>query len=496
MSQNEVLSIVETLPLFSNSSKEFLKMFSGIALAKNAKKGDVILTQGKVNGRFLVLVSGTVEVLVKGESVATLNAPGDLMGEMSALIGRIVTASLQALTDVKYLEISGADLNDNIAKSKDVFGYELYCLLAQVLSDKMIRTNEKARQFEVANRSLSATMDLLQETQRTMDRRIREKLIGTSLQGSRILLIESDKKQQSIAKLSLGGLGSEIDFAANQDEAVALLDGAKKYDLVFLNLAQADMLSTLKQKVHEKKIVVIASHDRNQEIEKVATFTTGISNLISKNEQDRNITVRNMTLAATKLLGNDLFGLEKYLIWGVEVQSHNVSNSDQRAGLIEEMQSHFKTLGLRSTLSERASSVAEEILMNAIYDAPVDEKGAPAYNHISRTQKIELKKNQEAEFRFACDGMFAGISVSDQSGTLSLQILTDYLQRDHSADNVNAKAVGKGGAGRGLHMIVESSDLVIFNVQPGRRTEVIALFNLDPRAKDEEAAPLFHYFVS
>jgi hypothetical protein len=50
----------------------------------------------------------------------------------------------------------------------------------------------------------------------------------------------------------------------------------------------------------------------------------------------------------------------------------------------------------------------------------------------------------------------------------------------------------KGGAGRGLHQIIENSDLTIFNVKKGIRTEVICLFNIDGQKR--EAQPSFHYF--
>ena len=50
----------------------------------------------------------------------------------------------------------------------------------------------------------------------------------------------------------------------------------------------------------------------------------------------------------------------------------------------------------------------------------------------------------------------------------------------------------KGGAGKGLFIISESSDLVIYNVARGRKTEVIALFDLDP-LKEKKTTSL-HYF--
>jgi hypothetical protein len=54
----------------------------------------------------------------------------------------------------------------------------------------------------------------------------------------------------------------------------------------------------------------------------------------------------------------------------------------------------------------------------------------------------------------------------------------------------------KGGAGRGLHMLIESSDLTIFNVKKQVKTEVIVLFNLEAAAQKREVVPTFHFFFT
>ena len=190
----------------------------------------------------------------------------------------------------------------------------------------------------------------------------------------------------------------------------------------------------------------------------------------------------------------DLFGLEKYMMWGIEAQERAIAHSDDRAQLIEDMQAHLKSLGVRSSITDRAATVAEELLMNAIYDAPVDSSGKHHYAHLPRTQKVELKESERGSFRFACDGMLAAISVSDPFGAMDIKILFDYLERNLKSDGGNVQSEGKGGAGRGLHQIVENSDLVVFNVQAGTRTEVIAFFNLDPNAKSDGTHRSFQYF--
>ncbi|MNL35107.1 hypothetical protein D3C87_1571190 [compost metagenome] len=83
------------------------------------------------------------------------------------------------------------------------------------------------------------------------------------------------------------------------------------------------------------------------------------------------------------------------------------------------------------------------------------------------------------------------VSVSDPFGALTKDLIIDYLLSCYTG-KAGEMNTNKGGAGRGLHQIIENSDLTIFNVKMGVRTEVISLFNLDGQKR--EAQPSFHYF--
>ncbi len=91
--------------------------------------------------------------------------------------------------------------------------------------------------------------------------------------------------------------------------------------------------------------------------------------------------------------------------------------------------------------------------------------------------------------------MIFAISVSDPFGSLKGGTLLKYLERNYegTAAELNVEE-GKGGAGRGLHQIVENSDLVVFNVEPGKKTEAIALFNVEAKEAATQT-PTFHFFV-
>lgn len=181
------------------------------------------------------------------------------------------------------------------------------------------------------------------------------------------------------------------------------------------------------------------------------------------------------------------------MTWGVDIQSRTVAKSTQREELREEIVAYFKNMGIRSSVLDRVNTVAEEMLMNAIYDAPLDGTGKPLFNHKSRKEEITLDTHQQAQLTYASDGMMLAIGVRDPFGGLSKDTIVNYLMRCYFGDPTQPNE-GKGGAGRGLHQIIENADLTVFNVKKGVRTEVICLFNVDGMKK--EAQPSFHYFFT
>ena len=59
--------------------------------------GNVVLEQGGVSGRLLVLIQGEVEILRDNVRVAKASAPGAVFGEMSVLLESPFTATVRAL---------------------------------------------------------------------------------------------------------------------------------------------------------------------------------------------------------------------------------------------------------------------------------------------------------------------------------------------------------------------------------------------------------------
>ncbi|MGK5094069.1 hypothetical protein WDW89_18900 [Deltaproteobacteria bacterium TL4] len=312
-----------------------------------------------------------------------------------------------------------------------------------------------------------------------------------AIKNKRVLLAETDKKQQIVAKMALGGTGVQLDIVSSYDEGLKCLE-EHTYDVICSDAELIELTSYALKHQPKVKTVFMTSDDASSYL-KVLREHPHISNIVSRNDEDRTFTLKNIIITVSKMINEDLFGLEKYLSWGVEVQSQPILGSEERRELNLDMVDYFEQLGVRRPILRKCSMVAEELLMNAIYDAPVDSRGHALYNHLPRTVAIELKKEEQGIFRYACDGVLLAVSVEDPFGAFHRTTILAYLESCYKGE-AGSLNTNKGGAGRGLFQIIETAELVVFNVKSSIRTEVIAIFNIDPDKPKSTKKTSFHYF--
>lgn len=196
-----------------------------------------------------------------------------------------------------------------------------------------------------------------------------------------------------------------------------------------------------------------------------------------------------------KMRRNEIFGLEKYFGWGVETHHRVMSTSNDRNAVICEIERFAKTIGVPSRLRSLIGMVADELITNAVYNAPVLPDGSRCYASQPRTVPVELTPGQEVVIRYCCDGVRFGISSVDPFGSLSPELVQDYLARGYrrGPDQVSSTA---GGAGLGLYQIMDSLSHFVINIEKGSRTEMIGLVDVSGNYRRFAAAgKSFNLFV-
>ncbi len=188
------------------------------------------------------------------------------------------------------------------------------------------------------------------------------------------------------------------------------------------------------------------------------------------------LTSTTVARAASKLLYGDIFGLEKIVPWGTRVYSTLVGSYNDKSVCIAEMSEFAKAMSVRRKYREAIEQCADEMLMNALYDAPVDSNGNSLFAEIPIKERIKIQVEEKPVVQYACSDQTFMFSVRDNYGTLARDTVLKYLDKClHAEEQIDRKT---GGAGLGLYLMASQTTQLIFNVLPGVATECICTFDL------------------
>ncbi|MBA3391448.1 MAG: hypothetical protein H0T89_02335 [Deltaproteobacteria bacterium] len=146
-----------------------------------------------------------------------------------------------------------------------------------------------------------------------------------------------------------------------------------------------------------------------------------------------------------------------------------LARASRRDARFERMAEFFTKQGLSTRATSVIAEVAEELVMNALYDAPVES--GYFEQAIPRTEDVDLPVDRACEISYGMDEGNVFIRVRDPFGALSRERLLEVLNR------CSAKSVGldesRGGAGLGLWRVFSSASTIAITVVPGRITDIV-----------------------
>lgn len=206
-------------------------------------------------------------------------------------------------------------------------------------------------------------------------------------------------------------------------------------------------------------------------------------------------TIHDLRTTIQKLVTNDIFGISKYLTPNTQIQTSVITSSNDREPNNRAVMDYASSHNLGQHTCRSIFGITEELLMNAIYDAPV-AGGRSRYSELPRSTSIDLEESEFSALKYGFDGSIFAVSVTDPFGAFRRDKLFQYVKKvllrrdsDHLIDNK------KGGAGLGIFKILYSSHGFVCNIKMGSKTEIVALIDTHHTLRDfSKMTRSIHYF--
>jgi len=228
----------------------------------------------------------------------------------------------------------------------------------------------------------------------------------------RVLAISSDLDQLRRIVASLERAGADVDAVRTAD---AIATEVIPHRYVFFAATDGDMgkLGALVPKLREKAHVTIVTKQA-----KLADLTTylhdeRVNHVVVGDELDHGVFV-----TAQKLLTGDIFGVEKYLPPGTPVHYARLRDFEGRGRAIQTVLDFAEEAKMRRQVRTAIGQVAEELLMNALYDAPVDAEGKPVFADVDPHDRKDTRSPRPVSIRYAATDSLFAVAVRDRFGRL------------------------------------------------------------------------------
>lgn len=189
---------------------------------------------------------------------------------------------------------------------------------------------------------------------------------------------------------------------------------------------------------------------------------------------------RGTFVTAQKLLTGDIFGIEKYLPEGTPVSYLRMRDFQGRSTAIDTILKFAEERGIRRQVRTAIGQVCEELLMNALYDAPVDDKGNQIFAEVDPHDRIDTLSPRPVSIRYAATESQFAVAVRDRFGRLAKDTILAYINKClHSEQQIDRKTYG---AGLGLYLVANAAAGYVVNVAHGMATEVVCTFDRGAKA--------------
>lgn len=293
-----------------------------------------------------------------------------------------------------------------------------------------------------------------------------------------IIAISSHDLDFRFAQSIASSLGLELSAYKDIQSAERAL-GQCSFEALLFSVAQRDDLDGLEvfldQDVDINKIHFIVPNISSFGFEEIARCRLAASFVFrnfgrgdnAPEEAGRHYS-RIVAASASQVLAN----LESLLNKGTKFTRRSIRESLQKRFIAEALASQLEKNSWNSMISGIVANAVDELIMNAIFDAPLAANGSQLYKNVARSTSMSLKPDREVAIGYGFDGDYLGVSVVDHCGSLDREKVLSYLAKNFCQKTQITRSNEEQGAGLGLSLILRNGGSLRFGCVPQEKTEV------------------------
>lgn len=191
-------------------------------------------------------------------------------------------------------------------------------------------------------------------------------------------------------------------------------------------------------------------------------------------QQDANVGRHYGRLIKATIAGQ-VFGTQTLVKQGTKIQNIKLKASSQKQDAVEAVRGYLLALKFQVRMATVVANAVDELLMNAIFDAPVDQMGKHVLDSTSRATTLALEGQKAVELNVAFDGEYVALTAVDLFGSLSKAKLLAAISKIYTEQEYRVRT-SVAGAGIGLASVFHSGGSFFFASEQGARTEVTVFF--------------------
>lgn len=303
---------------------------------------------------------------------------------------------------------------------------------------------------------------------------------------ARALVVDGDEPHSRTITRALRTAVSDVDTCLSASD---IHDGSE-WDLIALNFDGLD------DAARESALRRFADHNARRRLIVYATEygEHGLAQLLGQYGIGHTLgcttpeDLNRLRVTACKSLDDDIFGLDKYLSWRALTVTLRIDRSSQRQDVLDACAALAERVGMRERRAASLATLADELVTNALYNAPTDLTGQHRFQKLDRRNEVQLEAGEVIEVVLGSDADAVGVSVSDPFGSVTSSHLVASLGRC-LADTQMQPRRDQGGAGLGLFHAYQAASQLVFNIAPGQRTEAIGILDIASSNREFKSKP-------